>query len=101
MNRWRTQMPASMFLKSEGFASSLADPTGPYTLQQFCDEAALPSASAPVSLETFTRYSLSFQQRLVRIVQHLSVTMLDRQSNNSDLHLATGAEVTATRQIVP
>ena len=26
MSRWRTQMPAGMFLKSEGFASSLADP---------------------------------------------------------------------------
>src|SRR6266704_3484131 len=38
MNRWRTQMPAGMFLKSEGFASNLADPTGRCTLQQFCEE---------------------------------------------------------------
>jgi len=27
-------MPAGMFLKSEGFASSVAHPTGRYTLQQ-------------------------------------------------------------------
>ncbi len=100
MNRWRTQMPASMFLKSEGFASSLADPTGRYTLQQFCDEAALPYGSAPVSLETFTRYALSFQQRLVPMVEDVSVTMLDRQSNRFELQLATGEEVRATRVVV-
>jgi hypothetical protein len=35
-------MPAGMFLKSEGFASSLADPIGHYTLPQFCDKEALP-----------------------------------------------------------
>src|SRR5258707_13455325 len=99
MNRWRTQMAASMFLKSEGIASELADPTGRYTLQQFCDEAALPYGSAPVSLETFTRYALSFQQRLVPMVEDVSVTMLDRQSNRFELQLATGEEVRATRVV--
>jgi cation diffusion facilitator CzcD-associated flavoprotein CzcO len=100
MNRWRTQMPAGMFLKSEGFASSLADPTGRYTLQQFCREAALPYGSAPVSLETFTRYALSFQQHLVPMVEEVLVTMLDRQSNRFELRLATGEEVRATRVII-
>src|SRR5260370_6871337 len=99
MNGWRTQMPASMFLKSEGFASSLADPTGRYTLQKFCDEAALPYGSAPVSLETFTRYALSFQQGLVPMGEDVSVNMLDRQSNRFELQLATGEEVRASRVV--
>jgi hypothetical protein len=73
MNRRRTQMPAGTFLKSEGFASSLANPTGRNTRQQFCDEAAPPYGSAPVSLETFTRYGLSFQRRLVRRVLKISI----------------------------
>jgi hypothetical protein len=49
MNRGRTQMPAGI-LKSEGFASSLADPTGHNTLQQFCEQAARPYGRAPVTI---------------------------------------------------
>lgn len=100
MNRWRTQMPAGMFLKSEGFASNLADPAGDYTLQQFCNEAALAYANVPVSLETFTRYAVSFQQRLVPMVEDVSVSMLDRQSNGFQLRLATGEEIRATNVVV-
>jgi 2-polyprenyl-6-methoxyphenol hydroxylase-like FAD-dependent oxidoreductase len=39
MNRGRTQMPAGI-LKSERFASSLADPTVHHALQQSCQQAA-------------------------------------------------------------
>jgi cation diffusion facilitator CzcD-associated flavoprotein CzcO len=100
MNRWRTQMPAGMCLKSEGFASNLADPTGRCTLQQFCDETGLPYEGARVSLETFTRYAVSFQQRLVPMVEDVSVTMLDRQTNAFQLRLATGECVRATKVVV-
>jgi thioredoxin reductase len=102
MNRWRTQMPAGMFLKSEGFASSLADPTGHYTLQRFCDEAALPyrNVNAPVPLETFTRYALSFQQRLVPMVEDVSITKLDRKSSRFELQLATGELVRASKVVI-
>src|SRR5262245_44408563 len=44
MHSWRTQMPAGMFLKSEGFASSLYDPGGRFTLKRFCAEGGLPYA---------------------------------------------------------
>ena len=73
MNRRRTQIPAGTFLKSEGVASSLVGPTGRCTRQQFCDEAALPYGSAPVSLETFTRYALMFRRRFVRRVFKISL----------------------------
>jgi cation diffusion facilitator CzcD-associated flavoprotein CzcO len=100
MNRWRTQMPAGMFLKSEGFASNLADPFGRCTLQQFCDEAALPYEGELVSLETFTRYAMSFQQPLVPMVEDVSVTVLDRQADKFQLRLATGEEVRAKKVVV-
>jgi thioredoxin reductase len=100
MNRWRTQMPAGMFLKSEGFASNLADPIGRCTLQQFCEEETLPYEGARVSLETFTRYAVSFQQRLVPMVEDVLVAMLDRQINRFQLRLATGEEVRAKKVVV-
>lgn len=100
MHRWRTQMPAGMFLKSEGFASNLADPIGRCTLQQFCEEEALPYEGARVSLETFTRYAVSFQQRLVPMVEDVLVTMLDRQTHGFRVRLATGEEVRAKKVVV-
>jgi cation diffusion facilitator CzcD-associated flavoprotein CzcO len=102
MNRWRTQMPAGTFLKSAGFASSLADPTGHYTLQRFCDEAALPygNVNVPVPLETFTRYAVSFQQHLVPVVENVLVIKLDRKSNRFELRLDTGDEVRATKVVI-
>jgi thioredoxin reductase len=89
-----------MFLKSEGFASNLADPIGRCTLQQFCAQQALPYEGVPVSLETFTRYAVAFQQRLVPMVEDVSVTALDRQGNRFQLRLATGEEVTAKKVVV-
>ncbi|WP_439392897.1 NAD(P)-binding domain-containing protein [Bradyrhizobium sp. PMVTL-01] len=100
MHRWLTQMPAGMFLKSEGFASNLADPIGRCTLQQFCEEQALPYEGARVSLETFTRYALSFQQRLVPTVEDVMVSMLDRQTHGFRLRLATGEELRAKKVVV-
>ncbi|MGY3234505.1 MULTISPECIES: NAD(P)-binding domain-containing protein [unclassified Bradyrhizobium] len=100
MDRWRTQMPAGMLLKSEGFASNLADPIGRSTLQQFCEEEALPYEGVPVSRETFTRYALAFQQRLVPMVEDVLVTMVDRQTNKFQLRLATGEEVRAKKVVV-
>src|SRR6202035_4705983 len=62
MHRWREQMPVGMFLKSEWDASSLSDPAGRYTLQQFCAETRLPYGTAPLPLDTFTRYASLFQR---------------------------------------
>ena len=38
MHRWLSQMPKQMFLKSEGCASSLADPTGENTLARYAEK---------------------------------------------------------------
>lgn len=100
MHRWRKQMPAGMFLKSEGFASNLADPIGRCTLQQFCEEEALPYEGERVPLETFTRYAVAFQQRLVPMVEDVLVTLLDRHTNRFQLRLATGEEVSAQKVVV-
>jgi lysine/ornithine N-monooxygenase len=100
MHRWRAQMPAGMFLKSAGFASNLADPTGRHTLQHFCTEAALPYGNVPVSLETFNRYASAFQQSLVPTVEDVLVTALEALSDGFELRLATGEEVRAGKVVI-
>src|SRR4051812_6895879 len=74
--RWLCQMPKGMFLKSEGCASSLSDPTAHYTLAQYCAQSGLPygERGAPVSLEVFSQYALSFQRALAPNVEE---TMVD------------------------
>ncbi len=100
MHRWRTQMPAGMFLKSEWDASSLSDPAGRYTLQKFCAEAGLPCENGPIPLDTFTRYATSFQRRLVPIVEDVMVTSLDRRPDGFELRLANGERVRAKRVVI-
>ena len=92
MHRWLEHMPKGMFLKSEGCASNLFGPMDGYTLKQYCAEKGLPYAQygAPVSLETFTQYGLSFQRRLVPTVENVMVTALDRSSATFELRLASG-----------
>lgn len=102
MHRWKARMPKGMFLKSEAFASNLADPTGSYTLQQFCAEEALPypHGSSPVPIETFSQYAISFQKRLVPMVEDVLVTTLDKRTGVFELRLATGEEVEASKVVV-
>jgi hypothetical protein len=67
MVMWRDRMPKGMRLKSEGFASSLYDPGGTFTLARYCADKGLAYADVglPVPLETFTQYGLEFQRRFV------------------------------------
>src|SRR5215472_7729620 len=78
MHTWRYQMPAGMCLKSEGFASSLSDPDGLFTLRRYSAEQGLPyqDVGYPVPLETFIRYALEFQRRLVPTLEETDVIAL-------------------------
>jgi Pyridine nucleotide-disulphide oxidoreductase len=102
MHRWQAHMPKGMFLKSEGCASNLFDPTGSYTLRQHCAEEGLPYAQygAPVSLEVLTQYGLSFQRRLVPTVENTMVTALDRLSATFELRLSIGETLSASKVVV-
>ena len=65
MLSWQDQVPAGMFLKSEGHASSLYDPRDSFTLSAYCAEVGLPykDVGHPVPLETFVAYGRAFQER--------------------------------------
>ena len=101
MSRWRFQMPEGMFLKSEGFASNLSDPTRRHTLAKYCAADAIPyrDSAQPVPLSVFCRYALAFQRDLVPEVEEVMVNRIERESGCFELHLADGATVRA-RQVV-
>ena len=80
MNPWRTAMPQGMFLKSQGFASSLSDPRGTHTLEAFCAATGRPYASygLPVPLDTFVAYGEWFQAGLLPELEQTLVTAVSR-----------------------
>src|ERR1700738_4821415 len=65
MSSWREGMPRGMRLKSEGFASSLSDPAGEFTLKAFCEAERRPYADInhPTPVETFVAYGGGVQKR--------------------------------------
>jgi NADPH-dependent 2,4-dienoyl-CoA reductase/sulfur reductase-like enzyme len=102
MQSWRERMPVGMLLKSEGFASTLHDPSGYFTLERFCAENSLPyqRMGLPVPLETFTAYGLEFQQRLVPNLENRAVIALERSADGFLLWLDDGEVVTARRVVI-
>ena len=102
MQTWRQGMPAGMLLKSDGFASSLSDPGGTYTLAVYCAEHGLPYADTGwgVPVEVFAAYGVAFQQRFVPHLEDVRVDSLARAAHGFDLGLADGRTVAASRVIL-
>ncbi len=94
---WRRQVPKGMLLKSEGYASNLADPKRSYPLSAYCAEQGLPYADEglPIPAETFADYGLAFMRRFGVAVEDRQVTGVDRAGDGFALHLDDGEIVTA------
>ena len=102
MHRWLSQMPKQMFLKSEGCASSLPDPTGEHTLARYCREENLSFSEygTPVSREIFARYATSFQRKIVPNVENVNVVAVNRLAEGFELRLSSGEKLNAGKVIV-
>jgi thioredoxin reductase len=102
MELWLNHMPKGMHLKSDGFASNLYDPDGTYPLKQFCSDQGLTydDTAIPVPLETFVRYGLAFQKRLVPNLQQNHVINVLRNATGFELTLDNGEKVNARRVVV-
>lgn len=102
MRRWISQMPKRNYLKSEGCASSLSDPTGHHTLTRYCRDArvAYSDFGTPVSRETFMNYALWFQRELAPDVEEVAVDRLDRSGSVYELHLSSGEYVRVENVVV-
>ncbi|HSS95397.1 MAG TPA: hypothetical protein VLK33_00125, partial [Terriglobales bacterium] len=51
MQTWRENMPKGMRLKSEGFASSLCEPSKKFTLGAYCAEKNIPYADLGIPVK--------------------------------------------------
>jgi thioredoxin reductase len=102
MEFWRHQMPKGMLLKSEGFASSLADPNGIFTIKRFCTEQNIEYADlgTPVALETFCAYGVAFQQRLVPHLEDQKLLRLAQSADGFALQLENGEEFIARNVVL-
>ena len=102
MRMWRDNMPAGMFLKSEGFASSLYDPRADLPLRRFCSERGLPYADVniPVALDTFIEYGLEFQARFAPHLDQRLVKRLARARGCFVLRLDDEGEISARRVVL-
>jgi cation diffusion facilitator CzcD-associated flavoprotein CzcO len=101
MRSWQMQMPSGMFLKSEGFASNLAQPDGEMSLREFCEESghAYRDYGLPVPLQVFVQYGLAFQRHFVPDLEEVIVRKIQRHDNGFMLLLSTGERLHA-RQVV-
>jgi FAD-dependent urate hydroxylase len=102
MELWSRHMPVGMYLKSEGFASNLADPGEEHTLQLFCSEHKLEygELAVPIALDTFARYGRWFQERLVPEVRESKVEQLRKGHGGFELALSTGETLRARCVVV-
>lgn len=102
LQRWQSQMPKGMFLKSEGCASNLSEPSGCRTLARYCADNGLPYSARgmPISLEVFTQYAVSFQRSIAPAVEDVMVTEVEKSGSAFRLRLANGATASAGKVIV-
>jgi hypothetical protein len=101
MRSWRSQMPTGMFLKSEGFASNLADPDQAWTLRRFCRQEGYPYREYgwPIPLQVFSDYGLSFQRRFAPDLEDRTVVGLERRHGGFTLRFVDGGS-TCCRKVV-
>lgn len=102
MQSWQTMMPKGMLLKSDGFASSLYDPDGAFTLEDYCAEKGLPYAHVgiPVPLETFVNYGLEFQKRFVPKLEPVNIVSVKRAAQGFEMETENGEKVLARRVVI-
>jgi thioredoxin reductase len=102
MSTWREQMPKGMYLKSDGFASSLSDPTSSFTLKHYCAQLGIPydDTRIPVPLETFTAYGVAFQQKFVPELEDRQAIAIAPISNGYSVTLDSGEIVEADKVVL-
>ncbi|MFF4409006.1 FAD-dependent oxidoreductase [Streptomyces sp. NPDC001262] len=105
MVSWREHMPAGMLLKSTPVASSIDAPQPGHTLSDFCldtGEGRYESDWDVIPVETFARYGLWFQERLVPALEQVRVVSVERRDHGSgfELKLDSGEQFAARAVVV-
>lgn len=104
MVSWREQMPAGMLLKSTPVASTIDAPQPGHTLLDHCHAVGGTPYQSDwdiIPVETFARYGLWFQERLVPDLEQTRVVAVDRRGGGGfELKLDSGEQFTARAVVV-
>jgi len=103
MESWRSFMPAGMILKSEPMASSLWDPAGEHSLEQFPRASGRPyqPSGNPLALSDFLAYADWFQKRAVPDIRQTYVTKLRQDGDGGfAMELADGGLVKSRKVVL-
>lgn len=98
LDAWRSMSPG-MYLKSLGFATSIATPDRQNTLPQYCRARGLEDYE-PIEIATYAEYGMWVQQHLVPHAEETKVAGLSRQGDRFVLTLETGEQIRARRVVV-
>jgi cation diffusion facilitator CzcD-associated flavoprotein CzcO len=102
MGAWVSNMPDGMFLKSEGFASNLFEPSGRFTLGRYCAIHGIPYADTgiPVSKDTFIGYGRAFQAQYVPNLEERMAVAVARTDDGFVTEFSDGGRVVSRRVVV-
>ncbi|MGO9740626.1 MAG: NAD(P)-binding domain-containing protein [Roseiarcus sp.] len=102
MEFWRSSIPRSMKLKSDGYASNLSEPSGRHTLKAYCEAQGRPYADTnpPIPLETYIAFSEAFQRKFVPQVDTRFVETISLEREGFALRLDDGAAIEADEVVV-
>jgi lysine/ornithine N-monooxygenase len=102
LDTWCSHMPRGMFLKSEGFASTIASPGNRHSLATFCRLTGREygHTGVPVSIETFTAYGTWFLEQAVPNLVRGMVDRLAREDDGWALSLDDGTSIRAQQVVV-
>ena len=102
MGAWISTMPDGMHLKSEGFASTLFEPSGTFTLGAFCNAEGIPYADTgiPVKKATFVAYGQAFQRQYVPSLEVRTAVAVKRHGDGFTTTFADGGQITSRRVVV-
>jgi cation diffusion facilitator CzcD-associated flavoprotein CzcO len=98
MQFWR-DMPGGMFLKSFGFATSIATADGSRTLPEYCRARSLEDEE-PIAISTFAEYGLEVQRALIPDVEAQHVMHVAREAGGFGLELENGERIRASHVVV-
>ena len=101
MGAWISTMPDGMCLKSEGFATSLFEPSGTFTLGAYCAAEGIHYADTgvPVRKDTFVAYGCAFQRQFVPSLENRTAVSVTRHGDGFTTRFADGGSITSRRVV--
>jgi cation diffusion facilitator CzcD-associated flavoprotein CzcO len=101
MGTWEKNMPDDMFLKSEGFASSIAQPGNANTLREFALERGYPYGDYgfPIPIGVFRAYGQHLAQK-GGLHRAEMVAALEQNGNGFAATLSSGDEIHARNVVI-